>query len=141
MAVILTLQSSTSLPIELESVLPETCVGKSIAEIERLEIFHGKEKLPLAEFFRIEGNGDEEVLQIRGDCRSVHWIGAKMTRGQIQIEGDAGRHLGSQMNGGEIKVSGSCGDWLGAEMRGGRIEIRGDATHQVGAAYRGSSRF
>lgn len=140
MAVNLTLKSSSSLPIELAGILPEACVGKSIVEIEKLEILHGKVKLPLAELFQVDGSPDDEVLRIQGNCRSVHWIGANMTRGTIRVDGNVGRHLGSQMSGGEINVQGNASDWLGAEMGGGRIDVLGNAGHQVGAAYRGSSR-
>lgn len=140
MPLVLSLRVATTLPIEVEGILPEVCEGKSLAEIERLTILHGKDQLSLAEIFRASGAVDDGELVFEGDCRGVHWIGAKMTRGRIRILGNSGRHLGSQMDGGEITLDGSCGDWLGPEMRGGKITVRHDAGHQVGAAYRGSAR-
>jgi formylmethanofuran dehydrogenase subunit C len=140
MPVILTSRITSTLPLEVEGILPECCAGKSLAEIARLEVFFGKDRSALGEFFALSGACDDGELVFEGNCRSVHWIGAKMSRGAIRVEGDAGRHLGSQMSGGEIVVSGGSGDWLGAELRGGRIIVRGNAGHQVGAAYRGSVR-
>lgn len=136
----LTLKSNSTLPIEVEGVLPERCAGLPLAEVERLPIFHGREKLPLAEFFEVAGTTDDLELVFRGDGRGVHFIGAGMTKGRIQVEGNAGRHLGAQIRDGVIVVQGNCSDWAGAEMRGGRIEIRGNCGHQPGAAYRGSPR-
>lgn len=136
----LTLRTTSTLPIEVEGILPEACEGKSLAEIEQLPILHGKERLGLAELFQVTGSGADRELIFHGDCHSVHGIGAKMNSGRIRIEGNAGRHLGSQMQGGEILVQGDCGDWPGAEMRGGKIVVQQNAGHQVGAAYRGSAR-
>lgn len=140
MPLTLTYKAQTSLPVELEGILPETLAGKTLAEIERLPIQHGNRTLPLGELFAVRGVAADERLVLEGNVAGVHWIGAKMSRGTIHILESAGRHVGSQMSGGEIVVEGHAGDWLGAEMRGGQIRVRGDAGHLVGAAYRGSSR-
>lgn len=132
--------ADTKVPVELDGVLPETLAGKSLAEIERLPIQHGNEPIELAQFFRVTGQSDDETLELVGELRGVHRIGAKMTRGTIQVFDSAGRHLGSEMRGGEIIVANSAGDWLGAEMRGGKIEVGGDAADHVGGAYAGSKR-
>jgi formylmethanofuran dehydrogenase subunit C len=129
---------ATTIPIEVEGVTPEVVREKSLAEVERLEIFHGNQKLALAEFFHVSGDPSDERIEWEGDLSGVHWIGAKMRKGLIRIEGNAGRHLGSEMAGGEIHVSGNVGDWVGGEMKHGVIHIQGDAGNQVGAAYRGS---
>src|SRR4030095_10736215 len=106
--------------------------------IERLHIFQGNVKLPLAEFFAVSGDGGDDVHDWEGDLAGVHWIGTKMTAGRIGIHGHDRRHIGSEMRGGEIHVLGDAGDWLGGEMHGGLIHVRGRAGHLVGSAYRGS---
>lgn len=136
----LTLRQTTPLPVEVEGVTPDLVRDKPLAEIERLEIFHGNQKLPLAEFFTIAGNASDEFVEWEGDLSGVHWLGAKMKSGRMQVLGSAGRHLGSEMRGGEIHVAGSAGDWVGGEMHGGLIQVRGSAGDLVGAAYRGSAR-
>jgi len=127
----------TTIPVELEGILPENLCQLSLDEIRQQKIFHGKEVVTLGEFFDVSGDASDEQLVFDGQLSGVHWIGAKMRRGQIVINGDAGRHLGSEMSGGQIEVKGHAGDWAGGEMHGGLIHVRGDAGHLIGAAYRG----
>lgn len=130
----------TSIPVEIEGLTPDWACDKSLAEIERFEIFHGKLKLPLAEMFRVSGDPGDKSFEFEGDLSGVHWIGAQMASGEIRIAGSAGRHLGSEMTGGQIIVEGDTGGWVGVEMHGGFIHVRGNAGNLIGAAYRGSGR-
>ena len=136
----LKLRNKTNIPLEVEGIVPDVLRTKSVAEIEKLEIFEGNVKSSLADFFAVQGTADDEIHEWEGDLSGVHWIGAKMQSGKIVVEGNAGRHVGSEMSGGEIHVSGSVSDWIGGEMHGGLIHVRGSAGHLVGAAYRGSVR-
>lgn len=133
-------QGETKVPVEVEGINPEVVRDKTLAEIERLPIFHGNRRMALGDFFQISGDPTDEHLEWLGELRGVHWLGTKMTSGRMDVRGDIGRHLGSEMRGGEIHVEGSAGDWVGGEMHGGLIQIRGDTGHLVGAAYRGSAR-
>ena len=130
----------TNVPVEVDGVVPHALATLSLPQIERLEISHGNEPLPLAEAFSVAGDPSDGRLEFTGSLAGVHRIGAGMTSGRIDLAGSAGRHLGSQMTGGEIHVTGSAADWLGAEMHGGLIHVGGDAGDLVGSAYRGSSR-
>jgi len=136
----LLLKSRSSVPVEVEGVTPEAVRDKPLADIERIPIFHGNTKVPLAEFFDVSGDPTDGRMEWEGDLSGVHWIGAGMGCGLIHIAGNAGRHLGSEMSGGEILVDGDAGDWVGGEMHDGLIHVRGRAGHLVGAAYRGSAR-
>ncbi|MCH5374009.1 MAG: formylmethanofuran dehydrogenase subunit C, partial [Planctomycetes bacterium] len=136
----LRLRTNSQVPLEVEGITPDRLQDKSPAEIERLEIFQGNVKVALAEFFEISGEASDGVLQWEGELSGVHWIGAKMSSGQLRVSGNAGRHVGSEMTGGEIHVDGDVSDWLGGEMHGGHIHVHGRAGHLVGAAYRGSAR-
>jgi formylmethanofuran dehydrogenase subunit C len=139
MAITLTYRGETSLPVEVEGFVPDWAFGKSLAEIEQFEIFHGNRKIPLAEMFTIHGDAGDKRFEFEGDLSGVHWIGAHMRSGEIHIHGSVGRHVGSEMRGGEIRVKGDAADWLGCEMRGGSIQVQGNAGDLVGAAYRGSA--
>ena len=130
----------SSVPVEVEGITPDTVRGKSLAEIEKLEIYHGNRKLPLAELFAVSGDPSDGNMEWEGDLSGVHWIGAKLASGVMHVAGNAGRHVGSEMTGGEIHVAGDAGDWVGGEMHGGLIHVRGSAGNLVGAAYRGSAR-
>lgn len=130
----------TPIPVEVEGVTPDAVRGRSLAEIEKLPIYHGNQQLPLAEMFRVAGDPADARIDFFGQLAGVHWIGAKMTAGAVHVHGPAGRHVGSEMRGGTIDVAGDAGDWVGGELHGGRIRVRGRAGHLIGAAYRGSRR-
>jgi formylmethanofuran dehydrogenase subunit C len=140
MAIKLTYRGETSVPVEIEGLTPDWACDKSLAEIERFEIFHGNRKIPLAEMFTVSGDAADKRLDFEGNLSGVHWIGAHMRTGQVYVHGAAGRHVGSEMRGGEIRVEGDAGGWAGCEMRGGLIHVQGNAGHLVGAAYRGSAK-
>jgi formylmethanofuran dehydrogenase subunit C len=131
-------KGSTTIPVEAECITPDNLAGKSAGEIAALAVQHGNSSAPLGEFFTVEGDAEDRIILIEGDCSRIKWIGSGMRTGQITIRGDAGMHLGAEMIGGEIRIEGNAGDWVGAEMRGGRIHVSGNAGHLVGACYRGS---
>jgi formylmethanofuran dehydrogenase subunit C len=140
MSIKLTYRAETTVPVEVEGLTPDWTCDKSLAEIERFEIFHGNRKLPLAEMFAVSGDASDKRFDFEGNLSGVHWIGAHMRTGQIYVDGPAGRHVGSELRGGEIHVEGDAGGWVGCEMRGGLIHVQGNAGHLVGAAYRGSAK-
>lgn len=129
--------SPDAIPIEAECIRPDLMAGLSADEIRRQEVWHGRERLTLGDFFEVKGGYSDEVYVV-GDVSKVKWIGAGMTGGSIIVDGNAGMHLGSRMRGGVITVRGDCGDWVGAQMQGGIIHIHGNAGHMVGSAYPGS---
>lgn len=139
MTLCLELTVTSAVPLEVDSLLPERLTGMSLAEIERQMIYQGNTQVPVADFFRISGDPQDQAMVWEGDLSGVHWIGAKMSRGTMRISGNVGRHLGSEMTGGVITVDGDASDWVGGEMKGGEIHVRGQAGHLVGAAYRGSA--
>lgn len=140
MSLVLTCHVETPIPVEIEGLTPDWACDKSLAEIERFEIFHGNRKIPLAEMFHVSGDPADQCFQMDGHLKSVHWIGAHMKSGTIRIDGTAGRHIGSEMRGGRIDVHGDADGWAGAEMHGGLLHIHGNAGHLIGAAYRGSAK-
>ncbi len=136
----LSLKSSTTLPIELSRITPDIVHEKSLAEVEKLAIWHGREQVSLADLFAIEGNATDQRLEFSGDLSAAIGIGANMKSGKIRVIGNAGRDVGLGMWGGEIEVTGNVTDHLGAEMRGGVIRVHGSAGNFVGGARVGSTR-
>ena len=62
MPLVLQYNAQTAVPVEIEGLVPNAVRDKPLAEIERLEIFHGNQKLPLAEFFSVSGDpGDGRI--------------------------------------------------------------------------------
>lgn len=140
MALKLTYTGETTVPVEIENFTPTWAADKSLDQIKAFEIYHGNKKLPLSDFFEVEGDASDKQFDFHGDLAGVHWIGAHMDSGEINIHGNGGRHIGSEMTGGTIHVHGDAGGWVGAEMRDGLIHVHGNAGHLVGAAYRGSTK-
>jgi formylmethanofuran dehydrogenase subunit C len=140
MPLILRYLGQTSVPVEIDGVVPDRLREKSLGEIERIEIFHGNRKLALAEMFSVSGDPGDARVDFEGNLTGVHFIGYGMTAGEIHVHGNAGRHLGGEMKGGRIVVEGNAGDWVGGEMHGGLIHVAGSAGHLIAAAYRGSKR-
>lgn len=133
-------RGQTNVPLEVEGITPNQTRALTLADIEKLPIFHGNQKALLADFFSLSGDPSDGSMEWEGDLSGVHWMGAKMTEGYVRILGPAGRHVGSEMSGGEIHAEKDVGDWVGGEMHGGLIHVRGRAGHLAGAAYRGSAR-
>ena len=138
MSLTLSYLAKTSVPVEIEGVVPDQLRDKSVAEIERIQAYHGNRMLPLAELFAVSGDPSDGRIDFEGDLAGVHFIGYKMHEGQIYVHGNAGRHVGGEMTGGRIEVEGNAGDWVGGEMHGGLIRVKGNAGHLVASAYRGS---
>src|SRR5207248_10970652 len=90
-------QRNSSVPLEVEGITPDAIRDKSLAEIEKLEVFEGNVKSRLADFFSVSGDAADEIQEWEGDLAGVHWIGAKMQSGKVIISGNAGRHIGSEM--------------------------------------------
>jgi len=130
-------------PVEAECISPDIFAEKSAKEIAALQIWEGNRKRTLDDLFKIKqktGSSSKEVtIRICGDISKVRKIGAKMSMGNIIVEGDAGMHLGEEMNGGVITVTGNADSWTGSRMKNGTIEIKGNAGDYIGASYRGST--
>lgn len=137
MSIRLSLHTSPEVPLEAEAISPERFTGLSADTIAKLPVHYGNRDARLGDFFSVSGEMNGEI-RVEGDTSKVKFLGSKMTKGRVVIEGGAGMHLGAGMSGGEIVVEGNAGDWVGPEMSGGRIIVKGDCGHLVGAAVRGS---
>ena len=134
------LKKKPDFPLEAESISPDQFVGKTLADIKKLVVYHGNEAVTLGDYFDISGsNGEIKDLTIiiDGDLSNVKRIGEGMSDGEIIVNGNVGMHIGNNMSGGKIIVNGNADDWAGAMLKGGELEINGDAGNYVGSAYRG----
>ena len=134
----LRLKQEFSIPLEAEAITPDALEGRSLSEIEQLPVLHGNLAARVGDFFSVHGESADGAIRVEGNLSRVKYLGKGMTRGRLEVIGDAGMHLGAEMRGGSIVVHGNTADWVGAEMRGGSILVEGSAGHLVGAAYRGS---
>ena len=131
------------IPVEAEVISPDAVAGKTLKEVEGLQVYVGNATYRLREFFEVEGEVAEaaadQMIVVDGSVPTVKYIGAKMTAGSILVKGCAGMHTGSQMSGGELVIEENTRDWAGAEMKGGLLRIGKDSRNLTGAAFRGSS--
>ena len=137
----LTLKKELIVPIDASIISPTNLAGKTVGEIENLELWRGNRKVKLNEVFHVEGKSEDEeenlIVRLIGDFSKARGLGFKMKKGTLIIDGNTGLRLGEKMKGGLIKVNGNAGSWLGSEMSGGTIEVEGGAGDFVGAGYRG----
>jgi len=131
-------------PVEAECISPDVFQSKTIAEIEKLEIWEGNKQRNLGELFKInevKTNPEHEGITItmRGDVGKVRRIASQMKSGEVVINGDVGMHLGEKMKGGRVVVHGNVDGWTGSMMNGGIIEIHGNTGDYLAAPYRGSN--
>jgi formylmethanofuran dehydrogenase subunit C len=141
----------TDLAIEVDGIVPDHLAGLSHDEIAKLPVWIGREELELGTIFQIRittqvanptDSVASEIAAIKvlwtGNLSNVHWIGAGMSQGAVEIESSAGHHVGYRMSGGTIHVRGSVGNYAGVEMQGGLLRIHGDAGDHLGGCHSGS---
>jgi len=141
--VILNLKSNApTQPVDLRQVTPDIFAGKTLNEISHIEIWIGNMKSNIVSIFEITGESsrtpEETTIIVNGELPNSRRIGAKMTTGNIILNGKSGLYVGSEMKGGKIIVNGDVGEWAGIGMKNGVIEVEGNAGNFVGSAYRGT---
>jgi len=136
----LTLRREVKDRVDLSGLTPERVLGSTQAQIGKIRLSVGRDKLPLAELFELEGsarNAQEVVL--RGTRGRADHIGRGMSEGRLVVHGAAGDFLGHEMRGGELIARGDAGRWAGRGMNGGRLEIYGDTGDYLAAAFPGDT--
>jgi formylmethanofuran dehydrogenase subunit C len=139
MTLTLTLRQPPDVPLDADVLRPDRLAAAE--DVAALPLWHGNERVRVGDFFAVSGSGDD--VRLEGDLSRVTGIGAGMTRGRLEVDGDAGDWAGAGMRGGTLVVRGSAGRQLGgvhpgerAGMRGGEIVVHGDAGPQAGAGLR-----
>jgi formylmethanofuran dehydrogenase subunit C len=142
--VTLTLREEPELFLDAYMITPDAFAGKSAESIAALEIYEGKKKSTLGDYFEIAGEAGataaETRIVVNGNPRRVKRIGQKMSAGEILIEGNADMYTGGWMKGGTLHVTGNVDAFSGMAMEGGELLVDGDAGNYLGAAYRGDWR-
>ncbi len=126
--------------VSLAGLLPERLAESSASEVEQFPISCDGRPARLSDCFSVSGNAADGVLHCHGDFSRVHYLGAGLTRGEVVVHGDVGRHTGEGMTGGILDVSGDAGDWLACGMAGGIVRVGGNAGDNAAAALPGERR-
>ncbi|MGH8728967.1 MAG: formylmethanofuran dehydrogenase subunit C [Burkholderiales bacterium] len=138
-AVTLALTAAPEQRVDCSPLIPEKLAGKNLSEIGAIELQVGNRKLRVGELFSVSGNAGSQIL-FKNTSDKLDYIGARMSKGEIAIEGDAGSYLGLGMQSGTIAVKGNCGIFAGAEISGGRIHVEGNCGDFAGGALPGNRR-
>jgi len=133
---ILTLRDYPDQRLDLAPMVPQLLAGKTLAEIEHIELQTTRQRVTAADVFRIR-MGDATHIRIEGSGDRLDRIGERMTSGEITVEGDAGTRAGRLMAGGRLTVRGSAGPWAASGMKGGTLEICGNAGDRLGGPWNG----
>lgn len=137
----LTLRQAPPLRVDLRGLLPAALAELGVAQIEQLRFGHGRDTVPLAEWFSVqrhESDGDQPALRLVGDCRRFDRIGTGLAAGSIVVEGSAGDYVGAGMSGGELRVQGDAGLLAACEMAGGRLQVQGSVGDWAASALPGN---
>lgn len=135
----LRLKIESRLPIDVRHLSAAVNDGLEITQIQRLQVFVGKQTRSVGEVFDLSGDlTADRRMELSGDLTGVHSIGRGLATGSIVAGSSAGRHVGTLMSGGQITVEGNAGNYLGAQMTGGAIRVTGNAGDFVGSALEGA---
>ncbi|MEN6342818.1 MAG: formylmethanofuran dehydrogenase subunit C [Methanospirillum sp.] len=130
--------------IDCYAICPDAMAGRTTDEIADLDVWEGKVKARLGDYFDVSGvagaTPDETAIVVEGDASRAKYIGYKMTGGLITVEGNADMYLGGWMKDGRIHVKGNVDSFCGIQMEGGEITVDGRAQNHVGCSYRGDWR-
>jgi formylmethanofuran dehydrogenase subunit C len=123
-------------------LIPERLRGLGVSEVAALKVRCGREMLAVGDLFDVTGMADEQLI-LAGDLRRFDAIGARMSSGEIVVQGAVGGWAGAAMSGGVLRIFGDAGARLGAAypgarvgMTGGEIVVTGDAGEEAGAGMR-----
>jgi len=139
--IVLTLKEPPPLRVDMRDVAPLALAGASVEAIAQQTVWHGSERLALADIFTVKHHERREsvpTVRMLGNLARFDRIGWAMEGGRIEIDGDAGDYLGALMTSGAIHCSGDAGMFAACEMAGGRIEIDGSVGDFAAAAQPGS---
>ena len=128
-ALTFTLKKKPAFRINCSPLTSNKLAGKTIKQILEITLNNNSKVIDI---FELTGNDTEHIF-FKNCSNQLDFIGHKMSRGQITIEGDCGDFLGANMQGGSIVCTGNAGDRVGDLMRRGLILIDGNAGEYCGS--------
>jgi len=135
----LTQTTATAQRLDMSAFTPQRLEGLSTAEIARIPIHVGNRSEKAGDLFNIRGTSGER-LTLAPAAGNLDNLGAGMQRGELRVEGDAGRGAARHLAGGTVSIAGNSGDEAGTGMSNGRLIIGGDAGERLGGPQIGETR-
>ncbi len=132
-----TLRQEPPQRIDLSAITPDRLAGKSVADIEKIEIGTTRVSTRVGDVFKVAG-GDLKNVRYEGGSSRFDLLGAKLLpEFSIHVDGDVGQQLGRLASGGKITVSGNAGAYAASGNVGALIEIKGDVGELLAAPLAG----
>lgn len=129
----LRLKTPPEVRLDFSGLQPEILSALSEERIAHLPFGSGK----IGDYFEISGCGDDQMLILQDTTEYCDFIGKKLQRGNILVEGHVGAYGAQHMKGGRLNIKGMAGDWFGAGMQGGLVTIASSAGNFVGGVLAG----
>ena len=128
-ALTFTLKKNPVFQVNCSQLTPDKLADKTQQEILEMTL---SKTTKVIDLFEVTGINFEHII-FKNCSAQLNYIGHKMSRGQITIEGDCGDFLGANMQGGSIVCTGNAGDRVGDLMRRGLILIDSNAGEYCGS--------
>jgi formylmethanofuran dehydrogenase subunit C len=132
------LRAAPAQRLDLSPFTPQNLAGKTVAEIEGVEVGTTRVRVTAGDVFRIR-KGDPATIVIEGGSARFDRVGMGLTAGAISVEGEVGVEAGRLMSGGQLTVRGDAGPFAGSGMKGGTLTIEGDAGERLGGPLSGET--
>ncbi|MEQ1599703.1 MAG: formylmethanofuran dehydrogenase subunit C [Methylotenera sp.] len=128
-ALTFTLKKNPTFKVDCSQLTPDKLAGMSLDKILEITLINN---LKVIDLFKVSGNNFDNIL-FKKSTSQLDFIGHKMARGNITIDGDCGDFLGAKMYNGSVICHGNAGDRVGDKMRRGLILIDGSAGDYCGS--------
>lgn len=136
----LLLRTAPTLRVDARTLQPALLCTLSREQVLRLALPHGRESVPLGEWFHVASHADGDAapaLRLEGDLARFDGVGAELASGSIVVHGPVGDAAGQGMSGGELTVHGAARDLAACAMRGGMLVVHGDVGDLAASAFPG----
>lgn len=137
-ALTFSLRAAPAQRLDLSPLVPQNLAGKTVPEIEGIELQTTRARVTAGDVFRIR-NGDPATILIEGGSARFDRVGFGLTEGSIRVEGELGVEAARLMSGGELTIHGRAGPFAGSGMRGGTLTIEGDVGERLGGPLSGET--
>jgi formylmethanofuran dehydrogenase subunit C len=124
--------------LDLSPLISHNLAGKTVAEIERIELGTTRIGVTVGDVFRIR-EGDPETIVVEGGSERFDRVGLRLASGSIRVEGQVGIQAGRLMSGGHLTIRGDAGPFAGSQMKGGTLDVEGDAGERLGGPLSGET--
>jgi formylmethanofuran dehydrogenase subunit C len=133
-----TLRDAPAQRLDLAPLTPDRLLGLSEGKIAAIELQTTRERLCVGDVFKVR-MGDATQIRFDGGSERFDRVGAGMSQGEINIDGNVGIQAGRLMRGGRLEISGNAGPWAASGMKGGTLTISGQAGERLGGPLPGET--